>query len=255
MREPAFFQEVRDNAAKRWDQLDADPELAAPWHQLFRQVQSPRHVLSELLQNADDAGATAAAVRVENSQFIFTHDGEDFAPDHFSSICRFGYSNKRSLHTIGFRGIGFKSAFSLGDEVKLRTPTLSVIFHSRRFTEPVWEDMVTETVELTTISVSLRDALIVTEISKTLRDWQASPLSLLFFKNIRKLTVGDEELRWESLGPGPAPGSEWMALNGRVEEPHLLARSASEPFPKDALEGTAYIVNTMRAIFEELYNR
>ena len=239
MREPAFFQEVRDNAAKRWDQLDADPELAAPWHQLFRQVQSPRHVLSELLQNADDAGATAAAVRVENSQFIFTHNGEDFAPDHFSSICRFGYSNKRSLHTIGFRGIGFKSAFSLGDAVKLRTPTLSVIFHSRRFTEPVWEEMVTETVALTTISVSLRDALIGTEISKTLRDWQASPLSLLFFKNIRKLTVGDEELRWESLGPGPAPGSEWMALNGRVDEPHLLARSASEPFPEDALEEIA----------------
>ncbi len=239
MREPAFFQGVRDNAARRWDQLDADPELAAPWHQLFRQVQSPRHVLSELLQNADDAGATAAVVRVENSQFIFTHNGEDFAADHFSSICRFGYSNKRSLHTIGFRGIGFKSAFSLGDEVKLRTPTLSVIFHSRRFTEPVWDDMVTGTVELTTISVSLRDALIETEISKTLRDWQASPLSLLFFKNIRKLTVGDEELRWESLGPGPAPGSEWMALNGRVEEPHLLARSTLEAFPKDALEEIA----------------
>jgi hypothetical protein len=239
MRAPAFFQRVRDNAAKRWDQLDADPELAAPWHQLFRQVQSPRHVLSELLQNADDAGATSASVRVEDSRFVFSHNGEDFAPDHFSSICRFGYSNKRSLHTIGFRGIGFKSAFSLGDEVKLRTPTLSVIFHSRRFTEPVWDDMVTGAVTLTTISVSLRDALIETEISKTLRDWQASPLSLLFFKNIRKLTVGDEELRWESLGPGPAPGSEWMALNGRIEEPHLLARSSSEEFPTDALEEIA----------------
>ena len=239
MRPPAFFQEVRDNAVRRWDQLDADPELAAPWHQLFRQVQSPRHVLSELLQNADDARATAASVRVEDSRFIFTHDGEDFAPDHFNSICRFGYSNKRSLHTIGFRGIGFKSAFSLGDQVKLRTPTLSVIFHSRRFTEPIWDDTVSEPVPLTTISVSLRDALIETEIIKTLRDWQASPLSLLFFKNIRKLTVGNEELRWESLGPGPASGSEWMALNGRVEEPHLLARSSPEEFPKDSLEEIA----------------
>jgi hypothetical protein len=239
MHPPEFFQAIRDNAARRWDQLDADPELAAPWHHLFRQVQSPRHVLSELLQNADDAGATAAAVRVEDSRFVFSHDGEDFAPDHFNSICRFGYSNKRSLHTIGFRGIGFKSAFSLGDEVKLRTPNLSVIFHSRRFTEPIWDGTVTEPVSLTTISVSLRDALIEREISKTLRDWQASPLSLLFFKNIRRLTVGDEELRWESLGPGPASGTEWMALNGRVEEPHLLARSSAEEFPKDALEEIA----------------
>jgi Histidine kinase-, DNA gyrase B-, and HSP90-like ATPase len=147
MHPPEFFQAIRDNAARRWDQLDADPELAAPWHQLFRQVQSPRHVLSELLQNADDAGATAAAVRVEDSRFIFTHDGEDFAPDHFNSICRFGCSIKRSLHTIGFRGIGFKSAFSLGDQVKLRTPNLSVIFHTRRFTEPIWDDTVDIDVE------------------------------------------------------------------------------------------------------------
>ena len=55
MKPPNYFQRIRDQAKKRWDQLDADPDLAAPWHQLFRQVQSPRHVLSELLQNADDA--------------------------------------------------------------------------------------------------------------------------------------------------------------------------------------------------------
>ena len=54
---PAYFEEIRRRSRSRWDQLEFDPELAAPWHQLFKQVQSPRHVLSELLQNADDAGA------------------------------------------------------------------------------------------------------------------------------------------------------------------------------------------------------
>ena len=49
--------------------------------------------------------------------FVFTHNGEDFTEEHFASLCRFGYSNKRALHTIGFRGIGFKSTFSLGDVV------------------------------------------------------------------------------------------------------------------------------------------
>ena len=62
MRQPAYFKSIRVRASKRWDQLERDPELAGPWHQLFRQVQSPRHVVSELLQNADDAGATEAAV-------------------------------------------------------------------------------------------------------------------------------------------------------------------------------------------------
>src|SRR3546814_15643456 len=58
----------------------------------------------------------------------------------FRSLCRFGYSNKRALHTIGFRGIGFKSTFSLGDKVELYTPTLSVGFDRTRFTEPFWID-------------------------------------------------------------------------------------------------------------------
>ena len=118
---PAFFHPIRDGASKRWNQLEADPELAGPWHQLFKQVQSPRHILSELLQNADDAGATEARVSIEDQRFVFEHNGEDFVEAHFASICRFGYSNKRALHTIGFRGIGFKSTFSLGDRVELFT--------------------------------------------------------------------------------------------------------------------------------------
>src|SRR5262249_29958995 len=125
MAQPLYFEPIREAAASRWQQLERDPELAGPWHLLFEQVQSPRHVLSELLQNADDAGASEASVRVEDGDFIFSHNGGDFIEEHFASLCRFGYSNKRALHTIGFRGIGFKSTFSLGDTVELHTPTLS----------------------------------------------------------------------------------------------------------------------------------
>lgn len=100
---PAYFEKVRCRAAERWYQLEQDPVLAGPWHQLFKQVQSPRHVVSELLQNADDAGATMASVDIQDGDFVFTHNGEDFIEEHFTSLCRFGYSNKRALHTIGFR--------------------------------------------------------------------------------------------------------------------------------------------------------
>ena len=129
MRRPEYFKRIRSDAAKLWDQLERQPELAGPWRQLFIQVQSPRHVLSELLQNADDAGATEATVEIDDGEFIFSHNGEDFSEEQFASLCRFGFSNKRTLHTIGFRGVGFKSTFSLGGEVRLVTPTLSVAFH------------------------------------------------------------------------------------------------------------------------------
>lgn len=75
-RKPDYFESIRQKAAGRWVQLEQDPELAGPWHQLFKQVQSPRHVVSELLQNADDAGASEAAVDLQDGEFVFTHNGE-----------------------------------------------------------------------------------------------------------------------------------------------------------------------------------
>ena len=206
---PDYFRSIQERATKRWDQLEADPELAGPWHQLFKQVQSPRHILSELLQNADDAGASEARVSIEDDRFVFEHNGEDFIEAHFASICRFGYSNKRALHTIGFRGIGFKSTFSLGDRVELFTPTLAV---------------------------AIANPLLRREVEKNLDEWLKSPVSLLFFKKIRRLQIGDSEVHWQSLGPGPIAESEWMALDQKAEDPLLLVRSGEESFPSEALD-------------------
>ena len=234
--QPAYFESIRSRAEKRWEQLEADPELAGPWHQLFKQVRSPRHILSELLQNADDAGATEASARIEGGAFVFEHDGEDFSEDHFASLCRFGYSNKRALHTIGFRGIGFKSTFSLGDRVELYTPSLSVAFDRKRFTEPLWVSQAQGRDGLTTIRVEIKDKHRQVEVLDNLAEWTKSPVSLLFFKNIRKIKVGDDtEICWEADGAGPVEGSHWLALNGDPEQRYLLVRSKAEAFPDEAL--------------------
>ncbi len=233
---PAYFHPIRNRASKRWNQLEADPELAGPWHQLFKQVQSPRHILSELLQNADDAGATEARVSIEDQRFVFEHNGEDFVEAHFASICRFGYSNKRALHTIGFRGIGFKSTFSLGDRVELFTPTLSVAFERNRFTEPHWIDGGRTTHGVTRVEVAIANPLLCREVEKNLDEWLKSPVSLLFFKKIRRLQIGDRVVHWQSLGPGPVAESEWMSLDDKGDDAFLLVRSAEEAFPADALD-------------------
>ncbi len=232
---PAYFETIRRKAARRWDQLEGDPELAGPWHQLFKQVQSPRHILSELLQNADDAGATEASVRIEDRVFIFEHNGEDFTEEHFASLCRFGYSNKRALHTIGFRGIGFKSTFSLGDRVELFTPSLSIGFHRRRFTEPEWIEPSPDPNGRTRVRVAISDQHRKREVEKNLEEWLKSPVSLLFFNNIRRVRIGEREVHWGSLGPGPIPESEWMARYENEDEAYLLIRSEPESFPDDAL--------------------
>ncbi len=232
---PTYFESIRQKAAQRWDQLERDPELAGPWHQLFKQVQSPRHILSELLQNADDAGATEASVHIKDNVFTFEHNGEDFTEEHFASLCRFGYSNKRALHTIGFRGIGFKSTFSLGNRVDLLTPSLSLCFHSQRFTEPQWLQSQEDTSGRTRIRVEISDPHRQREVEKNLDEWLMSPVSLLFFRSIRRMRIGEREIHWGSLGLGPIPESEWMALDENQDRPFLVIRSEAEAFPEEAL--------------------
>ena len=232
---PAYFVEVADEASSLWDKLEADPVLAGPWRQLFSQVQSPRHVLSELLQNADDAGATTATAAVQDGVFSFRHNGEDFKADQFRSLCRFGYSNKRTLHTIGFRGIGFKSTFSLGPDVDVLTPSLKVRFNQSRFTAPEWTES-EQFSEDTHVRVRIRDEHRDAEIRKNLHEWLASPASLLFFSNIRVLEIEGQRVERRVLGPGPVPGSEWIELSSLPTHKLLIVRSEPASFPAEAVE-------------------
>ncbi|HXJ61002.1 MAG TPA: ATP-binding protein [Verrucomicrobiae bacterium] len=221
------------SAAGLWEKLK-DPVLAGPWRQLFAQVQSPRHVLSELLQNADDAGAKSASVRVVKNQFVFEHDGEDFNEEQFQSLCRFGYSNKRNLHTIGFRGVGFKSTFSLGDRVRIQTPTLDVYFDRDRFTLPVWSNKATPTAR-TRISVRFADQRRERQLRMNFEEWVTSPVSLLFFRNLQELTVESHAVRKVVIARGPIAGSQRIRLTGASTEELLLIRSEEEAFPEDVV--------------------
>lgn len=232
---PTYFQAIQEAASNRWNQLEADPDLAGPWHQLFRQVQSPRHVVSELLQNADDAGATEAAVSIVSGDFVFTHNGEDFKQEHFSSLCKFGYSNKRTLHTIGFRGIGFKSTFSIGAAVELVTPTLGVRFDRSRFTQPHWIGVAGATAGITKIRVCIDDELRKKELEKNLEEWVGSAYSLLFFRHIRTLTIAGTRISWRDDGAGPVARSRWMTDAGSKVK-CLTVSSEVAPFPPEALE-------------------
>ena len=135
---PGYFAGVANKARSTCQLLEDQPDVSGAWELLFEQIQNPRFVISELLQNADDACATVATVTVSDTEFVFTHNGQDFNEDQFASLCRFGFSNKRTIHTIGFRGIGFKSTFSLGSVVEVWTPSLGVSFAIKRFIEPRW---------------------------------------------------------------------------------------------------------------------
>ena len=235
MDKPHYFEEVRANATIERSDIDQKPYLAGMLRSMFRQIQKPRYVVSELLQNADDAGAIEASAYIQDGEFVFTHNGKDFTEKDFTSLCRFGYSTKHSLRTIGFRGIGFKSTFSLGDQVRLITPTLSVTFCRERFTEPVWRDLAEQPFH-TSVRVAIKDDYREEALKKNLAEWSQDPASLLFFNNIQSLRIEGKEVQWKSQGGGPVPNSKGMVLSSDPEKEYLLIRSPDEDFPSEALE-------------------
>lgn len=232
-KKPAYFEAVRQDAAKAWDDVKNIKLAAGSLHLLFEQVRRPQHVLSELLQNADDAGATEAVIDIKGDVFTFEHNGKDFTAEDFESLCGFGYSNKRMLHTIGFRGIGFKSTFGLGNIVEIYTPTLSVRFNHKRFTEPEWIASSSYTDEKTHIQVANIEQHRLKELEKNLKEWSSNPASLLFFQNLRSIRIENQKIQWRHLRRGPLPESEWWTHGKTIV---LLVRSEPKDFPDDVLE-------------------
>ena len=233
MHQPEYFERVQSEASKTWDKL-RDPNIAGLAHNQFKDVQSARHVISELLQNADDAKATNAKVEITNDELVFSHNGDDFSEEQFASLCGFGFSNKRTLHTIGFRGIGFKSTFSLGDNIRLVTPTLSVTFNKQKFVVPVWTESHRSDGRIE-VRVAITNQLEHQELLKNLQEWRERSFSLLFFSKVRSLRLNKQEIKWESQGDGPVKGSEWMSVSEAPNNQCLIIRSPEEEFPEDAL--------------------
>lgn len=82
----------------------------------------------ELLQNADDAGASRFYVKKFNDYLLVANDGRPFNIDDVESLCRSASSKKMRGKTIGYRGIGFKSVVSFAKEVYLVSGEFEIAF-------------------------------------------------------------------------------------------------------------------------------
>ena len=71
------------------------------------------HFVYEILQNADDYGATEILFRLSKNALLIEHNGETFTEDNVKSITYFGKSTSRDdLVKTGRFGVGFKSVFA-----------------------------------------------------------------------------------------------------------------------------------------------
>ena len=86
------------------------------------------HFVYELLQNAEDAGATDVFFDLTPEYLGFQHNGKPFSKDDIWSITDIGKSTKvNDNDTIGQFGIGFRSVFVYTSSPKVWSPTYSFI--------------------------------------------------------------------------------------------------------------------------------
>lgn len=108
----AWLDELR---AKRQRWVDASRENnfdRGIWNATVDKYADPSHFIFELLQNAEDVGATNVRFVLEADRIVFEHDGCAFDRDDIDGITGIGNTTKLDDgHKIGCYGIGFKSVY------------------------------------------------------------------------------------------------------------------------------------------------
>ena len=180
---PADYTKIREENIARygWDTAVLD---------LLGQLYSERtHFIFELIQNAEDAGATEVAFELFEDRLELRHDGRPFTEADVRGVCGVGKSAKAGdLTAIGKFGIGFKSVYAYtqsprvysgGEHFRIENyvrpfPVEPLPFAGTLFVFPFDHD-----------TVPAADA--VREIAAALSALQ--PRILLFLENIERLRV------------------------------------------------------------------
>ena len=186
----ADYEKIRDENIARygWDTAVLD---------LLGQLYSERtHFIFELIQNAEDAGATELAFELFEDHLEVCHDGRPFTEADIRGVCGVGKSRKSGdLTKIGKFGIGFKSVYAY-----TRTPRIHSSgehFRIENYVRPFPADPLEGPVSGTLFVFpfdhdALPPATAVQEIAAALN--KIEPGTLLFLRNIERLRVGGVQI-------------------------------------------------------------
>ncbi|MDX1217393.1 hypothetical protein GOL99_17835 [Sinorhizobium medicae] len=135
---------LRDLIAKRRKLIDAlDANKGEVNLDIFEDFYPDRaHFVYELLQNAEDAGATQVTFTLQNEGLVCEHDGSrTFTEADVTSITGIHNSTKeKALDRIGKFGVGFKSVFVYTQSPTVRSGAFSFRIVEMILPEPIMAD-------------------------------------------------------------------------------------------------------------------
>jgi hypothetical protein len=155
----------------------------------------PSHFILEILQNAEDAGASQISFNLTKDYLEIQYDGKPFSLDDVDSITTIGRSTKKGMpDQIGRFGIGFKSVFAV---------TITPVIESGNFHFQISDFMLPQVLEDSVYPQSVRIKLpfnhphsdrqpesVYSLIEEKLTSLGAS--SILFLSNLK-------DIKWKSL--------------------------------------------------------
>ena len=99
---------------------DKDGMLRRALERIIQLYTDKSHFVYELLQNAEDAGASRIKFEQYADRLVVLHDGHPFSMENLQGLCDIGKSDKTDdLNQIGEFGVGFKSVFGICETVRV----------------------------------------------------------------------------------------------------------------------------------------
>ncbi len=213
------------------------------WNLISKDLYSdPAHCIFELLQNAEDEGATVVQLTLNERELRLVHRGRAFSVNDIKSICSVGdnQEKKEKRNTIGRFGIGFKSVYSVTDKPTIRSGGIE--FQIRNFIIPEFAFDV-EDDGATTITLPFGDDRVLAAkrfalLTATLQGMDHR--HILFLSNIHRIEWSIEGARKQSRvlertakKPDGAEVSKVFVRDGAREQVFLMGERPVKQSNKD----------------------
>ncbi len=224
---PADYDQIREENIQRYG-----------WDTAVLDLLDRTHFIFELLQNAEDAGATEVTFELFQDRLEVRHDGREFNEDDVRGVCGVGKGSKADdLTQIGKFGIGFKSVYAYTKSPRIHSggEHFRIESYVRPFGDAPVAGLGTQTLFMFPFDRGDPPAATAArEISSALAGIE--PATLLFLRNIERVRVrgvrtpeavleriadcrpgGSRHIMLEKRREGGIAAEEWLAWHRPLE--------------------------------------
>lgn len=175
-----FKDTVKEVSDKFLQEAKKSPQLMADMAKMeyYMAESYSGRLFVELLQNADDAKSTRIISYYNHGNLYFANNGKPFDEGDLSAISRSGASGKKRGKTIGYRGIGFKSASAISNEIVIYSSNTYFTFSKEKCAKLL--EMSSDDVPTIRIPLALEDTDVEKDIKEDIAYLRESGYSTIF---------------------------------------------------------------------------